>query len=508
MVRFVKRRIMLLVLDGWGINPRREANAIELARTPVWDRLRERYPYGALHASGECVGLRSGLMGNSEVGHMTLGSGRVIWQDITRIDKSIDDQSFFSLPALQGCVDAVRQSGGDLHLYGLASDGGVHSAQKHYFALLDFAKQNNIQVCFHAQMDGRDTPPSSGLGFLRELTSQMKEKGVGRIGSIMGRYWGMDRDKRWERTARAYQAITALEGRKEVDPIGAVERAYERGETDEFIEPIVFSGGQIKEGDALFCFDFRADRMRQITSALAFSNFDGFERKVFPSIHVATMTSYREDWTLPTAFAPQTHPNNLGSVLAQNGARQLRIAETEKYAHVTFFFNAGSDTVYPGEERILVSSPRVATYDLQPEMSAPEITQKVVEAMEAERFDAIIQNYANPDMVGHTGKLDATIRACEVIDSCLEQIVHVAEKKDWTLLVTGDHGNCEQMVAEETGEPHTYHTTNPVPLLVVGEEWVGSKVRSGGSFSDVAPTFLQMAEIEAPPEMTGKPLLG
>ncbi len=508
MVPFVKRRIMLLVLDGWGINPRKESNAIELARTPVWDGLLKRYPHAAIQASGKCVGLRSGLMGNSEVGHMTMGAGRVIWQDITRIDRSVDDGSFFTLPAILGCVEKVRRTGGDLHLFGLTSDGGVHSAEKHYFALLELAKRENIPVCFHAQMDGRDTPPTSGIGFLRRLASRMKELGVGRIGSIMGRYWGMDRDTRWDRTSRAYHALTLQEGRFEEDPVLAVEKAYERGETDEFIEPILFHGGKITDGDALFCFDFRSDRMRQMVMAFAFPDFDGFERRLVPEVHVATMTSYREGWTLPVAFPSESHGNILGAVLAENRVRQFRIAETEKYAHVTFFFNAGSDAVYPGEERVLVNSPRVATYDLQPDMSAPEITNKVVEVIESGQFEAIIQNYANPDMVGHTGKLDATIRACEVIDSCLERVMQRAQKQGWTVLITGDHGNCEQMVAEDTGEPHTYHTTNPVPLVVAGEEWIGGKVREGGSFADIAPTFLTMAGIDPPPEMTGNALLG
>jgi 2,3-bisphosphoglycerate-independent phosphoglycerate mutase len=504
----VKRRLMLLVLDGWGINPRREANAIALARTPTWDGLLERYPHGSLVASGECVGLRPGLMGNSEVGHMTFGAGRVIIQDITRIDRSIDDGAFFDRPAIRGVVEHVRKTGGDLHLFGLASDGGVHSAGKHLFALLELAEREKVKLCFHAQMDGRDTPPTSGLGFVRRLASWMKEKGVGRFGSIMGRYWGMDRDKRWDRTSRAFHAMTLLEGRAGEDPVQAVEEAYERGETDEFIEPVVFPGGKIGDGDALFFFDFRADRMRQMAAAFAFPEFDDFERRVSPKIHLACMTSYREEWALPVAFPREPHFNTLGSVLAENRVRQLRIAETEKYAHVTYFFNGGSDTVYPEEERILVDSPRVATYDLQPEMSAPEITNRVVEAIGSDRFGAIIQNYANPDMLGHTGKLDATIRACEAVDSCLERVVRSARKHGWTILVTGDHGNCEQMVSEETGEPHTYHTTNPVPLVVAGEEWIGAKVREGGSFADVAPTFLSLAGIDVPKEMTGKTLLG
>lgn len=499
----MNRRVMLLVLDGWGINPRKEANAIEMARTPFWHGLLKDCPNTALEASGASVGLRTGLMGNSEVGHMTLGAGRVIWQDITRIDKAIDDGTLFSRPSFVEAAAHARKNRGTLHLLGLVSDGGVHSDEKHYFALLDFARREKLPHAFHVLTDGRDTPPKSGIGYVRRLV----ERGA-LVSTLMGRYWGMDRDKRWERTGRAYHALTLGEGTSATDPVRAVEEAYARGETDEFIQPIAFPGERIRDGDALVCFNFRADRMRQITQALMFDDFTGFERRVRPRVAYSSMTSYHEDWTLPVAFPPERHAHILGGVFAEHGVPQLRIAETEKYAHVTFFFNAGSDATAAGEERILVPSPKVATYDLKPEMSAFEVTDRVVQAIDSDRFQAIIQNYANPDMVGHSGVLDATIRACEVIDQCLERVVSAAHKRDWIVLITGDHGNCEQMIDYETGQPHTYHTTNPVPLVVIGDGFRGATLRSGGSFRDVAPTILEIAGLPQPSEMTGRSLLG
>ncbi len=500
-------RLILIILDGWGISPRKDANAIEMARSPVWHGLLERYPWTALDASGESVGLRAGLMGNSEVGHLNIGAGRVVWQDITRIDKAIDDGSFDTHPVIADGLASTKKLGGRAHLLGLLSDGGVHSDEKHYFALIDACQRAGVEVAFHAFLDGRDTPPTSGTGYLKRVIERIGT--AGRLATVCGRYYAMDRDKRWDRTELAWRSVVDGEGAQEADAVATVNTCYHRGETDEFIRPFVVTHRPVHDADAVFCFNFRSDRMRQLTRAFTEEVFDGFARRRVPRPYFATMTRYHEDWKhLRCISEPQAMDNLLGGAIAGAGLRQLRIAETEKYAHVTFFFNGGSDTPFAGEERLLVPSRKdVATYDLAPEMSAPPVTEEVVKAIESDRFDTIILNYANPDMVGHTGVLAAAIKAVEVIDGCLERILAAARAKGWTALITADHGNCEQMVDYETGQPHTYHTTNPVPLVLVDEGRVGSRLKAGGSFRDVAPTVLGLLGVPAPKEMTGKSLL-
>ncbi|HYF00873.1 MAG TPA: 2,3-bisphosphoglycerate-independent phosphoglycerate mutase [Planctomycetota bacterium] len=490
-----KRRVALVVLDGWGINPKKDANPIELGRTPHWHRLLSRYPATALDASGESVGLRSGLMGNSEVGHMNMAAGRVIWQEITRIDKAIDDGTFRR-------KECFRDLPGTVHLMGLVSDGGVHSDEKHYLELVDMFRGRHV---FHAFLDGRDTPNNAGAGYVKRLV----EKGAN-IKTICGRYWAMDRDKRWDRVEKAWRALVLGEAEaKAEDPVKAVEQAYAAGETDEFVKPrIVGAPAPIKDGDSVVFFNFRADRARELTSALVQDTFDGFKRPSFPKVKFVSMTQYHEDWKhLCCAFPPQALDRLYGEIVADRKLKQLRIAETEKYAHVTFFFNGGTDTALPGEERILVQSPKVATYDLQPEMSAPELTDKVVAAMQSDAFDTMVLNYANADMVGHTGILPAAVKAVEALDGCLERLTQTAAKKGWTVLITADHGNVEQMVDYETGQPHTYHTTNPVPFLLVDEAFVGQTLRSGDGFKAIAPTLLDLLGIQKPESMEGKSLL-
>ncbi len=488
------RRVALIILDGWGMSPRRDYNAIELGKTLAWHELMRKYPLTLLSASGESVGLRAGLMGNSEVGHLNIGAGRVVWQEITLIDRAIDEGTFAKKPAFQ------LPAKGTVHLMGLVSDGGVHSAEKHYFELLKMFPDRHR---FHVFLDGRDTPSNAGLGYVRRLV----ERGA-KIGSIMGRYWAMDRDKRWDRVEKAYNAVVCGEAEfRAADPVRAVEEAYALGETDEFLKPRVLGPG-IADGDSVIFFNFRADRARELTRALTERDFKEFPRKAWPRVTYASMTRYHEDWThLPCGFEPQPLRRIFGQVLADHKLGQLRIAETEKYAHVTFFFNGGSDTPFPGEERILVPSPKVATYDLKPEMSAFEVTEKAVAAIESDRFHAMVLNFANPDMVGHTGILEAAIKAVEVVDRCLQRLIVAARRKGWTLLVTADHGNCEQMIDFETGQSHTYHTTNPVPFVVVGDEFIGSRLREGETFKSISPTMLHLLGLEKPPEMEGSSLL-
>ncbi|MBI4563276.1 MAG: 2,3-bisphosphoglycerate-independent phosphoglycerate mutase [Planctomycetes bacterium] len=496
-----RRRAVLVILDGWGIHPRREANAIELARTPIWHDLVARYPTTELDASGEAVGQRPGVMGNSEVGHLNIGAGRLVGQDITRIDRSIADGSFFRNPALVEAFEAARRNHGRVHLMGLVSDGAVHSAESHYQALIEMARRREAPIAFHAFLDGRDSPNHSGAGFLRRL---------GVIPStVMGRYWAMDRDKRWERTERGWRAIALGEGRREEDPAGAVEAGYARSEFDEFVAPMVHPGYvPLADGDAVIHFNFRADRVRELARALTEPEFSEFARPRFPRVGFTGMVRYHESWThLPCAFEPLRMKNLLGQVIADHGLKQLRVAETEKYAHVTFFFNGGSDAPYPGEERILVPSPKVATYDLKPEMSCAEVTDHVVRAIGADVYGLIVVNLANGDMVGHTGVLEAAIRACEAVDEALGRMRDAARSKGVPLLITADHGNCEEMIDARTGRPHTYHTTNPVPFVLVDETRVGAALRRGGSFRDIAPTLLHLLDLPAPPDMTGHSLL-
>ncbi|MEO2065587.1 MAG: 2,3-bisphosphoglycerate-independent phosphoglycerate mutase [Desulfurobacteriaceae bacterium] len=514
--------VTLIILDGFGYSPEKEGNAIALAETPFWDYLWETYPKGLLKASGEAVGLPEGQMGNSEVGHMNIGAGRIVWQDIVRITKAFKEGKAKENPVLKEIFEKARE-GGKLHFVGLLSDGGVHSHIEHLFALLELAKEFGVKnVCIHPILDGRDTPPKSAEKYLRALIEKIKELGVGKIGTMGGRYYYMDRDKRWDRTKMAYNALVLGEGYHCKDPIKALMDAYRRGETDEFVKPYVISPEcLIEDGDVVFFFNFRADRMRQIVSAVGLPDFEGFNRKkvVKPKM-VATMTLYDESFPFKVAFPPQELKNVLGEVISKLGYKQLRVAETEKYAHVTYFFNGGREEPFQGEERILVPSPKVPTYDLKPEMSAFEVAQKVVEGIRSRNYRLVVVNFANPDMVGHTGNLEATIKAIESVDKCLKKVVKATLEEGGIAVVTADHGNAEQMVDPETGGPWTAHTTNPVPFVVVKgqcgaygirrrkkkevnlpEEFGGIPVV--GILGDIAPSILYILGEEIPPEMTG-----
>lgn len=503
-------------MDGWGVNPRTEYNAIKLADSPVLTRLEKEYPYTQLSACGYDVGLPEGIMGNSEVGHLNLGAGRIVWQDITRIDRAIESGEFFRNPAFVNAFEHALKNNSNVHLMGLVSDGCVHSTDRHYFALLEMAKRfrlNSDRVFFHAFLDGRDTPPKSGAHYVEQLEAKIRETGIGRIVTISGRYYAMDRDKRWERLILAYDALTTGAGVYETEPVQAVRNAYQRNETDEFIKPIVMVDenknpvGRIKENDSIIYFNFRADRAREIARAFTEPEFKEFPRKSAPKVLYTTMTMYDATFTLPVAFGPVHMKNLLTDILAANGLRQLRIAETEKYAHVTYFFSGGVEKSVEGEERILVPSPKVPTYDLKPEMNANEVTDKVVEAIKSKKFDVIVINYANCDMVGHTGILNATIKAVETVDACAGRVVDAVLEQHGAVLLTADHGNAELMLDYTTREPHTAHTVFPVPFTLADDTRKNSKLRSDGKLCDVAPTILELLGLPKPSEMEGKSLL-
>jgi 2,3-bisphosphoglycerate-independent phosphoglycerate mutase len=509
--------LVLIVLDGWGLRADPEYNAIELARTPVFDALADRYPRAQLLASGEAVGLPAGQMGNSEVGHMNMGAGRVVYQDLTRIDKSIHDGDFFTNPALSTAMDRAGGEQHALHLIGLLSDGGVHSHHRHLHALIEMAGRKRVPNVFvHAITDGRDTSPTGGVRYLAKLEGAIERARGGasvRVATVSGRYYAMDRDKRWERTKLAYDAmVNGVAGTTARSPTAAVQSSYEAGVTDEFIKPIVIVDvneapiGTIRDGDPVVVFNFRADRARQITRALALDDFDGFERPHRPHLHTTTMTVYDRTFNLPVVYTPQRFSNNLADVLAAHGRTNLRLAETEKYAHVTYFFNCGREEPYPGEDRILVPSQKVATYDLMPEMSAPGIAQALVADIQSGVHQVVICNFANADMVGHTGKLDATIAAVETLDGCLGRIMTALQAAGGTAIVTSDHGNAEQMWDAELGGPHTAHTSNPVPVVLCGDQFRGRRVRDG-ALCDVSPTILDLLGIPQAKEMTGRSLL-
>ncbi len=506
--------VILVVLDGWGISRNSEANAIALAQAPVYRGLMADCPHTELLASGEAVGLPDGQMGNSEVGHLNLGAGRIVYQDSTRISKAIREGDFFKNPVLLAATESAKQAGGSLHLMGLLSDGGVHSRLDHIFAMLDLAKQQGIaNVFFHAFLDGRDTPPSSALEFIAKLEGYLARIGIGKIATVSGRFYAMDRDKRWERVQKAYEALVMGEGIGQASAVDAVKRSYENGKTDEFMLPTVIIDPEtsrplamIKDGDTVIFCNFRSDRAREITRALTDAGFQGFIRGRVPKLaSFVCLTTYDETFDLPVAFAPVRLTNILGEVVSKKGLRQFRIAETEKYAHVTFFFNGGEEPPFPLEDRVLVPSPReVATYDQKPEMSAPEVTEKLVAAIQSRQYAFILVNYANPDMVGHTGIIAAAIKAVEALDGCLGRVLQAAQEAGARVLITADHGNLEIMADTKTGQPHTAHTTDPVPFIVVGEQVA---LRENGLLADVAPTVLQLMGIEQPPEMTGKSLI-
>lgn len=507
-----KNPTLLLVLDGWGHAAPSDTNAITHAPADNFLSWWERYPTALLSASGREVGLPLGLMGNSEVGHTNLGAGRVVYQTITRIDQEIEDGKFERNAALRGAIDHARQAGTRLHLFGLLGDGGVHASSKHYAKLLELAVSMDLpgeQIVFHPLLDGRDTPPTSAEGYLAELEKMLQPIGA-RVGSICGRYFGMDRDQRWERTESFWNVLVHGRAEHQADSAMAAYRAArERGETDEFVAATVI--GQpgercVRDGDAVLSFNFRADRVRQITDAFLSEGFQGFERGAVPKVHYATMTQYRADFACPIAYPPEQLHSLFGELVAARGLRQFRCAETEKYAHVTFFFNGGREEVYEGEERMLIPSPKVATYDLQPEMSAFAVTDSVCDRLHKGEHDLYVVNFANADMVGHTGIPSAAEAAVRAVDGCLARIVEAALRQGGTIAITADHGNSEMMVDPVTGEPHTAHTVNPVPFLLIGDRFEGHKLRTMGTLADVAPTLMEAMQIEQPSVMDGRSL--
>ncbi|HXY19456.1 MAG TPA: 2,3-bisphosphoglycerate-independent phosphoglycerate mutase [Gemmatimonadales bacterium] len=502
--------VVLVVLDGWGFRRGTDGNAIELARSPTWHKLWETLPRTLLDASGRAVGLPEGQMGNSEVGHLNLGAGRVVHQDIVRISDAIESGAFFEIPALTRLVADVRARNGTLHLFGLVGPGGVHALDKHLLACVELATRAKLpRIAIQALLDGRDTLPASAEGFMRELVDALRGRAV--VATATGRYYGMDRDKRWDRTKLAYDAMVHGVGTPVTDPVAGIAAAYARGETDEFVKPLVVVDGAgkpvapIRAGDGILCFNFRADRMRQMVRAWTLPDFADFDRGGAPTFEVATMTSYDARFTVPVAFGPEILNEIMADVVSGHGMGMLRTAETEKYAHVTYFFNGGVEQPYRGEERLLVPSQKVATYDLKPEMSAAGITDILCGAIERRSHDFILANYANGDMVGHTGKLPAVVRAVETVDSCLARVIASADKARAALIVTADHGNCELMIDPATGGPHTAHTTNPVPLLLMDGQFRGT-LRSGGALRDVGPTVLALLGLEQPAAMTGRDL--
>ena len=502
-----KKPVVLMVLDGYGLNDRTEGNAIALANTPVMDKLMKECPFVKGQASGLAVGLPDGQMGNSEVGHMNIGAGRIIYQSLTRIDKAIEDGDLYKNKELSRVMDETKQAGKALHLLGLLSDGGVHSHIEHLLALICMAKVKGLtKVYVHAFLDGRDVGPKTALEYIHELEDGMAQIGVGKIATVSGRYYAMDRDKRWERVERAYKALVLGDGGKAASAAAGVEASYAAGLTDEFVEPFTVDGvdGKITAGDGVIFFNFRPDRAREITRALHDEDFPYFARpEGARPVNYVCMTQYDATITAPVAFPPEEIKDTLGEVLAQHGLHQLRIAETEKYAHVTFFFNGGVEAPNANEERILIPSPKVSTYDLQPEMSAEEVTQALLAELDKDKFDAIILNFANPDMVGHTGVLSAAITAMEKVDDCAGRIVRKVLSLGGSVCITADHGNLEKM-AESDGSPNTAHTTNPVPFILVSKE---QHKLHNGILADIAPTLLQLLNIKQPAAMTGKTLI-
>lgn len=507
-----KKPTVLMILDGYGLNEKTYGNAVAKANTPVMDRLMAECPFARGNASGLAVGLPEGQMGNSEVGHLNMGAGRIVYQDLTKITKSIQDGDFFENPELLKACRNAKENGTALHLYGLVSDGGVHSHNSHIYGLLELAKRQGLsKVYVHCFLDGRDTPPASGKEYVQALTEQMAEIGVGEVATVIGRFYAMDRDNRWDRVERAYRALVFGEGLTAENAAAAVQQSYDKGETDEFVQPtvIVKDGAPvatIKDGDSIIFFNFRPDRAREITRTFCEEEFSGFDRGKRVKTTYVCFTEY--DVTIPNksvAFVKTEIKNTFGEFLAKNGLTQARIAETEKYAHVTFFFNGGVEAPNEGEERILVNSPKVTTYDLKPEMSAYEVCDKLVAAIQSKQYDVIIINFANPDMVGHTGVEAAAIKAVEAVDECVGRAVEAVKAAEGQMFICADHGNAEQLIDEETGAPFTAHTTNEVPFILVNTEGYG--LREGGCLADIAPTLIEMMGLTKPEEMTGSSLL-
>ena len=508
-----KKPTVLMILDGYGLSDKTEGNAVALAKTPVMDALEKEYPFVKGYASGLAVGLPEGQMGNSEVGHLNMGAGRIVYQELTRITKEIQDGDFFKNEALLAAVENCKAHDSALHLYGLLSDGGVHSHNTHLYALLQMAKDHGLKkVYVHCFLDGRDTPPASGKDYIEQLLDKMKEIGVGEVASVMGRYYVMDRDNRWDRVEKAYRAMTAGEGETAACPLCAVSASYDKEVTDEFVVPtVIVKDGRpvatVQDNDSIIFYNFRPDRAREITRAFCADEFDGFPREKRINVKYVCFTEY--DVTIPNksvAFRKVEVTNTFGEYLAAHHMTQARIAETEKYAHVTFFFNGGVEAPNEGEDRILVKSPKVATYDLKPEMSAYEVCDKLVDAITGGKYDVIIVNFANPDMVGHTGIIPAAVKAVEAVDECVGRAVEAIKKVDGQMFICADHGNCEQLIDEKTGEPFTAHTTNPVPFLLVNYD-PAYTLRDGGCLADIVPTMIEMMGMEQPKEMTGKSLL-
>jgi 2,3-bisphosphoglycerate-independent phosphoglycerate mutase len=505
--------LALIILDGFGYRAEREGNAIAQAEMPFYNELLEKYPHTLIQASGECVGLPKGVMGNSNVGHLVMGAGRVVRTDVEYINHEIRAGGFAQNLVLNAAMDNAVKHDRALHLMGLVSDGLVHSSQEHAYALLRLAKDCEVpRVYVHCFLDGRDTPPESADKYVAMMQEKCREIGIGEIASVVGRYYAMDRDKRWERTERAYKLLVHGEGEPATDPVAAIKKSYERGVTDEFVAPVVMMRDDrtpvatIQDGDSVIFFNFRADRARQITSALAVPGFNDFPTANRPHTHFVCFSVYDKTYPLPVAFPPELPRNILAEVFAGLGVNNLRLAETEKYAHVTYFFNGGTEREFPHEKRLLVPSPKVATYDLAPEMSAFKITDKFLRALDERETDVFIMNFANPDMVGHTGKLDKTIEACQYVDTCLGWITKAVAFAKGTVLITADHGNAELMINPQTGEPHTAHTTNPVPFVLIDEGSIGVKLHSEGALEDVAPTMLGLLGIEKPVDMKGRDL--
>jgi len=508
-----KKTTVLMILDGYGINDKVEGNAVAQAKTPVVDGLMKDYPFVYGAASGMAVGLPDGQMGNSEVGHLNMGAGRIVYQELTRITKEIQDGTFFENPELLDAVNNCKKNDSALHMYGLLSDGGVHSHNTHLYGLLELAKRNGLKkVYVHAFLDGRDTPPTGGKGYAEELMNKMEELGVGEIATVTGRYYAMDRDNNYDRVKLAYDALTKGEGLEAACPLCAIQNSYDKGETDEFVKPTVIKkDGQpvatIKDGDSIIFFNFRPDRAREITHCFCDNDFDKFDRGARIDTTYVCFSEY--DPTIPNkeiAFKKISVTNTFGEWLAANNMTQARIAETEKYAHVTFFFNGGVETPNANEDRILVNSPKVATYDLKPEMSAPEVCDKLTEAIRSQKYDVVIINFANPDMVGHTGVLEAAVKAVETVDECVGKAVEAVKEVGGVMFICADHGNAEQLVDYETGAPFTAHTTNPVPFILVNYD-PAYTLREGGCLADIIPTLIETMGMDQPKEMTGKSLL-